>query len=112
MSKLQQAYISVFLTGSAAVLRCQGAEGQVDLSGMMGLASSGCRFESGRRGKINSMVPEPRENPPHLSLVSLKAEQHQWVSLAVQEDQLSWSRKAERLVANIDSDAMELFRTK
>lgn len=81
MSSYNRHTFSVFLTGPAAVLRCQGAEGQADLSGIMRLASSDCRFESGRRDGINSMAPEPRENPSHLAVVSLRAVQHQWVSL-------------------------------
>lgn len=43
-----------------------------DPSGMMGLASSDCRFESGRRDEINSIAPESRENPSRLAMLCLK----------------------------------------
>lgn len=68
-----------------------------DLSGMMGLASSDCRFESGRRDEINSIAPESRENPSRLAMVCLKQSningylwQHRRISCHGLGKQIDW----------------------
>lgn len=74
---------------------------------MMGLASSDCMFESGKRDKINSMAPELRKIP-----FGCGAPQDRAASMGIFAIEMSWSRKAKRLVASIGSDAMQAFRTK
>lgn len=95
--------ISVFLTRSAAILSSQGAEGQVDLVGSSfqynrpvwhdGAGQLWLQVWVWKERWDQQYSPRIQGKPISFGYVVPQAEQHQWLSLTAQEDQLSWSRK-------------------